>query len=84
MNGMMCPKCESVWVAQKKGSYTKVTRLSYNKEMTCPDCDTMAESVLLEDGKTQLHNCPTCQTTPQPIQPVERHRHYIPKKGVQN
>lgn len=83
MNGMMCPKCETVWVSEKKGSYSKVSRLAYNREMTCPDCDAMAESQLLEDGKVQLHDCPSCKVTPKPIKPFERSRHYIPKKGMQ-
>jgi Zn-finger nucleic acid-binding protein len=83
MNGMMCPKCETVWVAEKKGSYSKVSRLAYRREMVCPDCNAMAESVLLEDGKVQLHDCPDCKVTPKPIKPIERPRHYIPKKGIQ-
>ncbi len=72
MEGMMCPKCETVWVAEcKRHGPRKVTRLSYSREMTCPDCDVMANSQLLKDGKVILHECPACKVTPKPIQPLD-------------
>lgn len=80
VSGMMCPKCETVWVRERKAAYGKVSRLAYNSEMTCPDCDAMAESKLLEDGKVQLHDCPNCKVTPVPIGPAERAN--IPKQGA--
>lgn len=71
IEGMMCPKCETVWVTERKrrGYRRTVTRLSYSREMTCRDCDVMAQSQLLEDGKVMLHECPTCKITPLPVKP---------------
>ena len=80
-SGMMCPKCETVWVVQKKGQYAKASRLSHTQTMSCPDCDAMAESRLMDDGKTQLHDCPTCQVTPKPISTVEKPKHNKPAKA---
>lgn len=71
-DGMMCPKCETVWMADVTRQGTKVKQLRHSREMTCPDCDAMAQSQLLEDGKVQLHACPTCKVTPKPITAVER------------
>jgi hypothetical protein len=68
--GMVCPKCETVWVTQRKGHGPRsVTRLSHARATACPECDAMAQSRLLEDGSTLLHRCPTCKVTPQPIEP---------------
>ncbi len=66
--GMMCPRCETVWV-RKRNRYgpSNAIRLSYSRGMTCPDCDAMARSQLLEDGQVMLHGCPTCKITPKPM-----------------
>lgn len=83
MDGMMCPKCETVWVTERKSHGPRnVTRLSHSREMTCPDCDAMARSQLMEDGKVQLHDCPTCKVTPKPVKPAEHPKHFHPKKGI--
>ena len=66
-DGMMCPKCETVWVARVVGQGTKVQRLVSERNMTCPDCDQMAKSQLTGDGKVMLHECPTCKVTPQRV-----------------
>ena len=65
----MCPKCETVWVGETTDQGTKVQRYTWGKAMTCPDCDAMAASQITGDAKTPLHNCPTCQTVPQPLTP---------------
>jgi len=68
VDGMMCPTCETVWVTERKSHGPRnITRLSHSRAMTCPDCDAMAKSQLLEDGKVQLHDCPTCKVTPKPV-----------------
>ena len=67
--GMMCPKCETVWVSKVVGQGTKVQRLAYDRKMTCPECDAMAKSQLTGDGKVMLHECPTCKVTPRPVSP---------------
>lgn len=83
MDGMMCPKCETVWVTERKTRGPRqINRLSYSRGMTCPECDAMARSQLLEDGKVQLHECPTCKVTPKPIKPAEHPKHFHPKKGI--
>ena len=82
--GMMCPKCETVWVTYRNRLEPHgITPLSYEHEMTCPDCDKMARSQLLDDGEVMLHECPTCKVTPTKIQSSERPKHYIPRKGFQ-
>jgi hypothetical protein len=63
--GMMCPKCETVWVTRVVDQGTKVQRLASERDMTCPDCDQMAQSQLTADGKLMLHECATCKVTPQ-------------------
>lgn len=70
--GMMCPKCETVWVSKVVGQGTKVQRLAHDRKMTCPDCDAMAQSQLTGDGKVMLHDCPTCKVTPRPVSPDPR------------
>lgn len=65
--GMMCPKCETVWVKKSVGHGPKIQRLAHERKMTCPDCDAMAKSQLTGDGKVMLHECPTCKVTPKPI-----------------
>jgi hypothetical protein len=67
--GMMCPKCETVWVSQVVGQGTKVQRMVSEREMTCPECDAMAVSQLTGDGKVILHDCPTCKVTPLLVTP---------------
>ncbi len=67
--GMMCPKCETVWVSETVGQGTKVQRLAYDRKMTCPDCDAMAKSQLMGDGKVMLHECATCKVTPKALSP---------------
>ena len=70
VSGMMCPKCETVWVAPKtSGSANpKVQALHWGREMVCPDCDAMAASYF-KDGQTVLHDCPTCKVAPRPAKP---------------
>ena len=65
--GMMCPKCETVWVTRVVDQGTKVQRLASERDMTCPDCDKMAKSQLTGDGKVMLHECATCKVTPQRV-----------------
>ena len=65
-HGVMCPTCETVWVTDTVGQGTKTQRLATEKQMTCPDCETMAQAYL-EGDKTVLHNCPTCKVTPRPV-----------------
>ena len=68
--GMMCPKCETVWVTKMVGQGTKIQRLASERNMTCPECDEMAKSQLTGDGKVMLHECPTCKVTPQRVKPT--------------
>lgn len=69
--GMMCPKCETVWVGPHvSGQGTKVQAYQWGREAVCPDCDAMARAYV-EDGRTVLHDCPTCRVTPQPVRPVK-------------
>lgn len=77
--GMMCPKCETVWVAEVTRQGTKVEHLRHRREMVCPDCDAMAQSQLLEDGKVMLHDCPSCKVTPVPLTAVERRTYRHPR-----
>lgn len=69
--GMMCPKCETVWVAEQTHVGTKVQVLQTKATMACPDCDAMAKSQLMGDGKVKLHDCPSCKVTPQPVTPAK-------------
>ena len=62
-HGVMCPKCETVWMSNVEGQGTKMQRFSSAKGMTCPDCDAMAKSYM-DGGKMVLHDCPTCKVTP--------------------
>jgi hypothetical protein len=62
-HGMMCPKCETVWMSKLEGQGTKMQRLSSVKGMTCPDCDAMAKAYM-DGDKTVLHDCPTCKVKP--------------------
>ena len=62
-HGMMCPKCETVWMSKLEGQGTKLQRLSSVKGMTCPDCDAMAKAYM-EGDKMVLHDCPTCKVKP--------------------
>jgi len=68
---MMCPKCETVWVAKTTGQGTKVQQFTSEKKMVCPECDQMAQSYLQQDGQRVLHNCPTCQVTPTVVTPLQ-------------
>jgi len=65
-HGVLCPTCETVWITDTVGQGTKAQRLTTEKQMTCPDCDKMAQAYL-EGDKTVLHNCPTCKVTPRPV-----------------
>ncbi len=79
-DGMMCPECETVWVANRnRFGARSVTRLSYEQKMTCPKCDEMAQSQLLEDGQVMLHECPMCKVTLKQIQPTARPKHFNPR-----
>ena len=62
-HGIMCPKCETVWMSKLEGQGTKMQRLSSVKGMTCPDCDAMAKAYM-EGDKMVLHDCPTCKVKP--------------------
>lgn len=70
VSGMMCPKCETVWVAPRTtGSGSpKVQAMHWGREMVCPDCNAMAESYF-KDGEKVLHDCPTCNVTLRPAKP---------------
>lgn len=72
MQGMMCPKCETVWLYDRAAQPPRyVTTLTQSQVMMCPDCDAMAKSQLLGDGKVMLHECPTCKVTPVAVEPHE-------------
>ena len=70
VSGMMCPKCETVWVGPHTtgAGGSKVQALHWGREMVCPDCDAMA-AAYFKDGAKVLHDCPTCNVTPQPATP---------------
>ena len=68
--GVMCPKCETVWVSEMVDQGTKIQRLAYDRKMICPECDAMATSQLTGDGKAMLHECPTCKVTPKRLSPA--------------
>ena len=69
---MMCPKCETVWVREASvwGPH-HVTTWTSKANMTCPECDAMAKSQLMGDGKVMLHECPTCKVTPIRVDPAK-------------
>ena len=69
--GMTCPKCETTWVGPHGvgGGSPKVQALHWGRQEVCPDCDAMAQSYF-KDGEKVLHNCPTCNVTPQPARPL--------------
>jgi len=79
--GMICPECETVWVTKRKqhGSPRIINRLSHERKMACPDCDEMARSQLLDDGKVMLHDCPMCKVTPKQIQAEDRPKRLSPR-----
>ena len=67
--GMMCPKCETVWIGPEiKGQGTKVQAYQWGREAVCPDCDVMAQAYF-KDGEKVLHDCPTCKVKPRPATP---------------
>ena len=68
--GVMCPKCETVWVSEVVDQGTKIQRLAYDRKMICPDCDAMAQSHLTGEGNATLHECPTCKVTPRRLSPA--------------
>jgi len=70
-SAMMCPKCETVWIRQTTQAGPKVSVLHTTKGMVCPDCDAMAKSQLMEDGKVKLHECPECKVTPMKVSPIQ-------------
>ena len=61
--GMMCPKCETVWIKDVEGQGTKAQRFSSTKGMSCPDCDATAKAYL-QGGDLILHDCPSCKVKP--------------------
>lgn len=62
--GMMCPKCETVWVTERKRRGPRnVTRLSYSREMTCPDCPESFLSIDNMPGTTLMGSSPTFPDT---------------------
>ena len=71
MQGMTCPKCETVWVAPKPGpgANPKIQAMQWGRETACPDCDAMAKAYF-KDGEPVLHECPTCKVTPLPAKSV--------------
>jgi hypothetical protein len=62
-NALMCPKCETVWIANTVDQGLKSQRLVSKREMKCEMCDKMAESYI-KDGEKALHECADCKTTP--------------------
>jgi Zn ribbon nucleic-acid-binding protein len=75
-HGVMCPKCETVWVRSPSRLNPKgITTYRSEKKMVCPDCDAMAARMLTEEGKVQLHECPTCKVTPRQVTQTEPHVH---------
>ena len=71
VSGMMCPKCETVWVGPHTNGAggSRVQAMHWGREMVCPDCDAMA-SAYFKDGEKVLHECPTCNVTPRPATPI--------------
>ncbi|HZN64966.1 MAG TPA: hypothetical protein VFB66_06665 [Tepidisphaeraceae bacterium] len=71
LSGMACPTCETVWVQESGGTAggSKVTPMRWGRQMTCPDCDAMAEAYF-KDGEKVLHDCPTCKVAPRPARPA--------------
>ncbi len=80
MQGMMCPKCETVWIRDRSQPGSKITSLRHKTQMTCPDCDAMAKSQLMEDGKVMLHECPTCKVSLESLAPREYPDRDLPRK----
>lgn len=81
VSGMMCPQCETVWVAERKARGPRqVTRLFSTREMTCPTCEETAQSVLLDNGQVQLHDCPTCKVTPTLVNPYKASPKHLHEK----
>jgi hypothetical protein len=68
----MCPKCETVWMQDATPSGPRVTRFQVKPEMACPECEKMANSQLMGDGKVMLHECPTCKVTLKEVKPAIR------------
>ena len=64
-HALVCPKCETIWVAQNKmfSGPREVHRLQYQPQMSCPTCDKTA-TAYFEDGQMALHECPDCKVTP--------------------
>ena len=76
VSGMACPKCETVWVQRQGASAgsSKVQAMQWGRQMSCPDCDAMAEAYF-KDGEKVLHDCPTCKVTPRPARKVTQPTH---------
>lgn len=67
-DAMMCPTCETVWVAEPGPRGTRgLSRMNSDRQMTCPTCEGMAEEMLMGDGGMEPHNCPECEMTPKKI-----------------
>ena len=54
---IMCPKCEAVWVKEKR-NLGKTTVYVSKKKMTCDDCKSAVEN-FFATGKLE-HSCKTC------------------------
>lgn len=54
---VMCPKCEAVWVKEKR-TIGKMTVYVSKKKMTCDDCKSAVEN-FFATGKLE-HACKTC------------------------
>jgi hypothetical protein len=63
---LICPGCKTVWVREEANHGPKITAFRTKQSMQCPDCDAMAQSQLMADGKVKLHDCDMCKATPQP------------------
>jgi len=56
--GVMCTKCQAVWVQTPRTEKGRVVEYSSSKQMVCPDCkDAVAN--FFATGKLQ-HTCKTC------------------------
>ena len=69
-HALVCPKCETVWVAEKKvfSGPREVHRLQYKPAMSCPTCDKTAKAYF-EGGGMALHECPDCKAAPRVYKP---------------
>jgi len=57
-DGVMCTKCQAVWVQVPRTEKGRVVEYTSRNEMVCPDCKDAAAN-FFATGKLQ-HTCKTC------------------------